>query len=1835
MLIFERSNTHKELCCFDISLKSDLTVDVKPICITYNEVTATLGLSCIDPTYLLDNTGVIFKLKRGIGEIKLSYVEAPSRDTDIYRGLVTNSNYNWCVWCLITPELATNETIHENMKFTMFPVFEKGTFSDGGTNNSSFTFGTYPKVLYQDYEHFTEEFMRASRPGRDENGVNASLTETIEQQQHLVVSAADFNLTDFDNMLTNNTDTLRAITRADYDIVNIFIAQMVSFAHIGIRFRNSYMGTIQTAICDSTEKYRNLKQTERHFRNLEMETNEERRLWKSNWEAYVYGVIFDGYRIQKIAAQLGLNPRNLGNFQTEMNAPSYNEADLMTFFTNLTTKIAKGEMKIQDSFIIYSNEETEKTSRSPTSIPTDIMLTKHYGNLADVITYQMLLAFDRLKNRARFQVQYKINWAVVKERANRPIKVDPNMLGAKVDEKNKVELGGLIAWLMNSSKFAGGLGKCRNLIPELEQNISDLHSTQTEANIMGSIEKLVETYRKMCKTIVSEDASQENQLKLKIPLGNLRTICFIAIMTRLKNGSWTCKEAQEKAMSCTRTTKENGEEFLKEQEEEHIIDQAKGLENLRIQEKNEIRKKFADDDTCKTVTVSDLINLSEQQEKETNPEIITDLVKNFVQYTDSSAELTGQNSKYKKHLGELTIKVFRGKFHDLEYKEFRTTEAMDQFLHFDKQHAAMLEFLRMKGKVIPKSGVEVTVGKPLKGFNPFTKAPINLQFDDVEPPEISVSMLPTKKPPMPIFPKKRSAQSMTMKSFIKIKGKQWFEKNGIENPNLKSRYLYRMWDEGGDQLPVFMEWFPVETILSINSDAAFKRFVEDIILKYDKPTGDRTYLYQGLTRKSYQKTWESIEAYVMRMRLYFLKWKQIKEIPEGSREMIEFTNAVVHKLADKTIREKITNSTDQVGLVQDGRLDDIIRFINDTRRGQDYIRQQKQIYGGAGANSFSTNRRDRYSSYNSQEKRFSKRFIHIVENTDLSTHELDGGHLRDNECADPDETEFHVCNQVDAIINRECAEENPGKQEVNFSQRFDKNKKFGKNKGFQDFKNKGQNSRGKGLNKRYGNQNSRDRGGRNQQKNGDFKKKRNFNGKRDQKGSYKRPAKTFTPQDFTRQKSYAKRVLGFRRALKDKNTSRKGGELKNKVPSWFKGAPSDFVPKEEYFKIRKNHLKRGPIKVAKKEKNQHKNEVINSNQLHAQFSSGMKAWQDEQNSISHELNEMTEDNLFETWYVFHIGSTEENDETQDPDGESDWGGDENESDEEYEHGLDDMQLTEEEETNYPEYDSDEQGDDYLGSINMNEIYSLDEVDVVTGKSTSTFFLDIFVDFESDKRVENFEAVVTKDINNANKGKNVGAKYASISALWDTGATANLIPFEVVKKYMPHKVKDIIKTPTAEIVGANKSRIETIGKLVLDFSMAAYPLKAKMNSRRPQEVQFKSISFYVCSGIARTIVGEQVIHYLNDTYGVLFSQTVGKVKVPEDHMVIGLANSTDPTRLKVIKFYKNKPTNQFTSCPNTLNIPVNQLEEQKPLEYSEIFTIDTMDVDYEKTQTPRKTFSIYCTELNIFRPGQEKTVSIRHDNTRKLTDDCKMMGLNEALDIQIVDQNSATIKNNKTVSWIIQEGDPIAVIYDDDAAQTTIDEIYSIISKEDRVYDGKYPLSEPIVIDAFERNVGTTNFEINLIEINFVNALQKSGNSTVKKVKSKISNPQNQKRMINESIQPSTAKKGGNPIELSKKTNEDYMKQKFEDPTKVFEGIRKYGQFCQTYKDPQWAPTKTNDLKWNKKGLNKTHRKQLGIREYPKEHPMLTMDKEISSSPPKAYKHLYFPPGVMSKSKQKN
>ena len=125
--------------------------------------------------------------------------------------------------------------------------------------------------------------------------------------------------------------------------------------------------------------------------------------------------------------------------------------------------------------------------------------------------------------------------------------------------------------------------------------------------------------------------------------------------------------------------------------------------------------------------------------------------------------------------------------------------------------------------------------------------------------------------------------------------------------------------------------------------------------------------------------------------------------------------------------------------------------------------------------------------------------------------------------------------------------------------------------------------------------------------------------------------------------------------------------------------------------------------------------------------------------------------------------------------------------------------------------------------------------------TSTFYLDIFIDFNRFNRPSNLEKAIATDVYKINQGDVKDNKFCSLSCLMDTGASANLIPYDVVKRCMPKKLQDIIKTPDAEITSANKSKIEVVGRLCLDFSLVAYPLLAKSPGKdKGIEVRFKDI-----------------------------------------------------------------------------------------------------------------------------------------------------------------------------------------------------------------------------------------------------------------------------------------------------------------------------------------------------------------------------------------------------------
>jgi hypothetical protein len=456
--------------------------------------------------------------------------------------------------------------------------------------------------------------------------------------------------------------------------------------------------------------------------------------------------------------------------------------------------------------------------------------------------------------------------------------------------------------------------------------------------------------------------------------------------------------------------------------------------------------------------------------------------------------------------------------------------------------------------------------------------------------------------------------------------------------------------------------------------------------------------------------------------------------------MIELTNAIVHKLSSERLRLKITESPEQVGLVQMGKLDEIVRIINDDRRGCQYIREQKKVYGSSSSSKGRYTDRDRKKRSNYQKPYNSSRKYTVNANSVEGTEKQGPEHTYDAMKNDPDMQYYNaMIGNAESETDSEAGEDEFEVNQISKNQYHQKrqnkgDRKDGYRKDRKSYKDK------RRPNERRGKSRDPRRSGR--------------DGKKQNSGQrYKRPAKKFTAKDFTRQKSYAKKVLGFRRALNDKNLNRKDGNLKAKAPAWYKGAAKNYVPPEEYFAMRNKHLPKGPIKIAKREKNQHKIDVVNQKEVVEFESEFSNAYRDERNTFGLLEDDLSPDKFLKKYDIFQV-SLEEGDYDEDwheelnleSSSEEEDSGSENQSSEEY------ASSDEEARSRQPRID-----------INMNTI------NVINKKSThgdfSTFFLDMLIDLNRHKENEgkNLEKAVARDISRINEGNTKVEKYCPVTA----------------------------------------------------------------------------------------------------------------------------------------------------------------------------------------------------------------------------------------------------------------------------------------------------------------------------------------------------------------------------------------------------------------------------------------------------------------------------------------
>jgi hypothetical protein len=96
----------------------------------------------------------------------------------------------------------------------------------------------------------------------------------------------------------------------------------------------------------------------------------------------------------------------------------------------------------------------------------------------------------------------------------------------------------------------------------------------------------------------------------------------------------------------------------------------------------------------------------------------------------------------------------------------------------------------------------------------------------------------------------------------------------------------------------------------------------------------------------------------------------------------------------------------------------------------------------------------------------------------------------------------------------------------------------------------------------------------------------------------------------------------------------------------------------------------------------------------------------------------------------------------------------------------------------------------------------------------------------------------------------------------------------------------------------------------------------------------------------------------------------------------------------------------------MNIPVNHILKNGQPFYSEVFSVEKSDTEHENT---RHTFQIFNSEMEILQPNEEKIVSIKHNNDKKLEDGCNLIGFNDSMDKNIGPKFSTIEKHRHGLS----------------------------------------------------------------------------------------------------------------------------------------------------------------------------------------------------------------------------
>ena len=1858
MIVFAKDSAYENgVCCFDIRLSRD-SVNQVLISTKSDHENCEYVRNSTDSQYLVDSSGMVYTMEVQYGKVFYNPTLTTNEILLELRNSFEGTDYSWAVWSLVNPILATEGTVKLSKNFKFHPLFENETFSKNAMeNNFPFTqdyegisIGYFPRVIFNENEkEFRKEFIKSSLMLWQNEQTN--LMKTINRQQRVIVPEKTFDNEEFSRMCPRNTGNfVHTITRSTVDFINLFVAQMVTFKHLGIIFADDQLNILQNAICFSSNFYQKSSRPSRPYPIMTMTELNGNGEYESAWRTYSMSLIYESQHFVKISAQLKIDYTKLGSYDDDgniqMNADSVNE-----YFLELVGKTSMKRSKnsiISNELRVFSmqNNKADPATNAKTDSPLLWGFCPHDPtNIIHRIVKELTRQYvkDNVNQTFEWSADSDATGAVAILSSDKDQDLKNWDSVVRDDEKfnYRMNMGKLAAASrLQLSDFLAAQ------TTEIAKALEQLHGGMTEASFKKAIGELFVAYvaaRQIIGRMKTNSASKFEGMyqatcdaKKEVAAGRmvLSLNSYVALGLNIRStisnrADYTVETAIEKASG-------KEKEEVKESEEKEDLNRS----YIPI-EKSELNRTFGFIDRDKNtffsikraieggksedIEFSDIKVLLDKFRVDPQPETILHLLRTYLDdYKTKAVAKNKETDEILQKLNMMIYEVFKGQFHAEQASGFKNLNVTLKSLpELETKVNVPLNFLRAWAIPLPKGLNDGQEGEQLTSLHPYNQEAKPTRLIQLKPPPITLAMLPKGKHKRPQIPSRWRYKDISMHKYLTNVLEQFFEEEGIESPQVMARFIYRMWSYRSDDQKLFMRLFPESSIQSIDSTEAYDKWIEQIVNKYDGQPKDKTYTMGKMVRKSRQKHGERIETYCERMMEYLMAWKGVKSIEEGSDNSIILTNAIVQKLSNPIIKQKL--ETDHVGLLQKGKLEDVKRFINDYHQGRRYMKTQSALYNPD---------RESFDTKNSHRRRHGNFNVNELDGhpPPFETQEESGGSSTDmSEVENGEEVRENGIHQI-------FKKKNFGRKHGDRPNKFGEH---GKSRNFGDRPNKfGEHGKSRNFGDKDKFKDNHNREGYNRDRN-------DFRNSDHQHKKFSHSIKRIHPKEFTRKKAHAKRILGFRRVLENKNVNRKDGSYRNKVPDWYKGPQRNYIPKEEYLAIRSKHLTSKPLRVAKREKNMHKVDVANHiENLNSTQHDELPAWAIEMNNVQKiDCNAETE-SFFENYEIFEITPHDYLTELSEYDhNATGYCTPDNSDSDGSQEDLYNVNVQQAPPANRRDYD-------YL-DINSIEINEVDEADHKKGEAMKTYYCDIFIDSDRTKeRTTTVTKAIQEDCMRRNRGNGEKTKYCSIAVLFDSGASVSLIPKSILDKINQEQSPRIETIPTGQtnITSANRSEIEVIGKTKIDFSMLAAPLLNPL--AQPTEIRFKDVLFYVVNGVDKTIIGENVINELNDKQGIMFSTKLGKTKVPPNHMVVGLKDTVNAAKLKIIKFYKERPKTRYTGYVNTLDIPVNYLSPSRN-NLATIFNVDGLERSKNQIK-PEKTnnnaFHLYSWEPILISPGAEEEINIGHDNERRIEDSYQLTAYEEGMDIHVISLDRAVIKNNRSTPMVIGLKDRLAVVFNPEHSQV-FKEIHNISCLRTNSTVGKdtnnpqgclhntcvnedcNPDINTIEIDCGGRYSNSGNFEVNHLDIDSFSDCQRREPVQAEHCNtahSKIVNEINQK-----TIPRVQGEKVSKPNKKSKEPCAQDLTKKYEntmeDPCKKYTGIDKYGQWVQKWKDPMFVyDSKKKQMKWSDRGMPLNQRKEFDSQRETNEHPLKTLDNQIKEQPDTKYQNLYFPEGALQK-----